>query len=290
MLAALRASYGETLSPVDALAAIYTTDACDERRQHVHDCVAAGAGPSAARLLRWQQSASQQLVYGEFDLELFSKLLEAARPSMQETFCDLGSGAGRLVLAAALLHPQLWKICIGLEVLSEHHEKARAAAKALALHEPPPSLAPVSFVCADIFDDDEALRVLPTVDVLMAYSITWAAENGTLTALSALLGATLRDGARVITVELRLQSTPRMLFTLVHAQTGWNEETGQTTGFVYRASVRREPVVPVEEIEEIEKEEQMRLVPHVYVTVSRRLRLELEVASRLCVGKQARAG
>ena len=38
--------------------------------------------------------AGDNLVYGEFDVEFFDKLLELACPQPGETFVDLGSGAG----------------------------------------------------------------------------------------------------------------------------------------------------------------------------------------------------
>ena len=71
----------------------------------------------------------QSLTYGEFDIPFFANLLVAAAkhfPSDQfasddrssqysiwdgKVFCDLGSGAGRILYAAAALHP--WKMCRG---------------------------------------------------------------------------------------------------------------------------------------------------------------------------------
>ena len=41
-------------------------------------------------------------------------------PWSNKTFCDIGSGAGRLVLAAAALHPE-WKVCRGIEILDGLH-------------------------------------------------------------------------------------------------------------------------------------------------------------------------
>eukprot|EP00966_Prymnesium_polylepis_P316409 7311047-Prymnesium_polylepis.1 len=41
--------------------------------------------------------------------------------------------------------------------------------------------------------------------------------------------ATLRDGTRVIIVEVELLSTPRMRFERVASLEGWNNETGMST-------------------------------------------------------------
>lgn len=68
---------------------------------------------------RWSWGSSSNewsaLVYGEFPLSLFEKLLRRAerfRPTIGDgvaagplKFCDVGSGVGRLVLATALLRP-----------------------------------------------------------------------------------------------------------------------------------------------------------------------------------------
>ena len=76
--------------------------------------------------------------YGEFDLEFFAALLDRARELRDggtadshgprgwadEVFCDLGSGAGRLVVAAAALHPTM-KLCRGIEILPGMHSFAQ---------------------------------------------------------------------------------------------------------------------------------------------------------------------
>jgi hypothetical protein len=84
--------------------------------------------------------------YGEFDFYSFAQLLEVAKQELLLvssssslidnhhhdstkdgiTFTDIGSGAGRLVLAAAALHPQYWKLCRGIELLPGLHELAQS--------------------------------------------------------------------------------------------------------------------------------------------------------------------
>jgi len=88
----------------------------------------------------------QEFTYGEFDIEFFGMLLDRTwehyseglgggdddatirkRPWSGKTFCDIGSGAGRLVLAAAALHPE-WKVCRGLEILEGLHDMSTSIA------------------------------------------------------------------------------------------------------------------------------------------------------------------
>jgi hypothetical protein len=76
----------------------------------------------------------QEFVYGEFDTMFFAHMLDRAHelyfrnlPDEQpdwtdKVFCDLGSGTGRLVLAAAALHR--WKKCRGVELLESIHKAA----------------------------------------------------------------------------------------------------------------------------------------------------------------------
>ncbi|KAL3761247.1 hypothetical protein ACHAWU_009973 [Discostella pseudostelligera] len=98
----------------------------------------------------------QEFTYGEFDIDFFGMLLDrsweyfvegmemssssttsdddfvvdykqqqhsigvTSTPWANRTFCDIGSGAGRLVLTAAALHPS-WKLCRGIEILNGLH-------------------------------------------------------------------------------------------------------------------------------------------------------------------------
>ena len=89
-----------------------------------------------------------EYTYGEFDFYFFADLLDKANDYYNrynacermndeyheedelskktwkgKTFCDIGSGTGRLVLAAAALHPD-WKLCKGVEILDGIHQTA----------------------------------------------------------------------------------------------------------------------------------------------------------------------
>ena len=80
-----------------------------------------------ATLLHHSREVAEQdrteLTYGEFDLDGFHEALDYAVDGLPDlrrcTFCDLGSGAGRLVLAAAARYP--WEKCVGIEALPDLH-------------------------------------------------------------------------------------------------------------------------------------------------------------------------
>jgi hypothetical protein len=80
------------------------------------------------------EEVPNEFVYGEFDVYFFAQVLDRAQVLVfgeehlsqtawnDKIFCDLGSGAGRLVLAAAALHK--WKLCRGVELLQSLHISA----------------------------------------------------------------------------------------------------------------------------------------------------------------------
>lgn len=72
----------------------------------------------------------QQFVYGEFEVDFLARVLDRAVVELSAshhddeiTFCDLGSGTGRLVLATAALYPS-WKLCRGIELLQGIYDQA----------------------------------------------------------------------------------------------------------------------------------------------------------------------
>lgn len=87
------------------------------------------------RYVNENREPPKHLTYGEFDLTFFARLLDEARDLFESdddestegwngrVFCDVGSGTGRLVLAAAALHPGL-KAARGVEVLEGIHNMA----------------------------------------------------------------------------------------------------------------------------------------------------------------------
>ena len=234
----LRRAYGQA-SVLDVLDELYTPELTDQRRDHAHKA----AHAFRQREMHWRQNVHLQCTYGEFDLDLFTLLLDRASVQEGDTFVDLGSGAGRLVLAAALLKPQVWERCAGVELLELLHKQAEGSAR--KLRELVSALAPVEFLLADLFDplNPRVTELLSSASVVVAYAITWARdENGRLVTLSNLLGATLKDGARVIVVDAKLIDTPRVEFEHIGSDEGWNEDTGLVRGHVFRVRVRCETV------------------------------------------------
>ena len=103
-------------------------------------------------------SAQVDLTYGDVPFAVIAHALQAVNPRPGTVFYDLGSGVGRGVIAAALLHP--FVCCIGIELLSDLHEAANEPGrryKALRAA-PPPELAAgrmadsCEFVNSDLFD------------------------------------------------------------------------------------------------------------------------------------------
>ena len=188
--------------------------------------------------------AGAQLTYGEFDLHFFDSLIGLCDVHRGDVFLDLGSGVGRLVLAAALLRPTEFALCHGIELLPQLHAAATSAHGRLKTQTAHPSqpVAPCEFSCVDLFGGG-ATDALGRADVLFSYSVTWArdAAGQHLTDLSRTLAHTLKPGARIVTVGLELLPSVRTAagrerrFEHTGSLSGWNEETGgETVGHVFR--------------------------------------------------------
>jgi precorrin-6B methylase 2 len=159
---------------------------------------------------RFAPSRGKELTYGEFDLPFFFSLLADAAPSAGESFLDVGSGCGRLVLAAALAHS--WETAAGVELLEHLHTSAQEAhtrLRAVLEGEPSVSLSPCRLVCAEA---DEALpsllRSTCAPHVVFVFATCWPGAGPYLPNLSATLAANLRVGSRVITVDKQLVVRP----------------------------------------------------------------------------------
>jgi hypothetical protein len=174
------------------------------------------------------------------------------------TLVDLGSGVGRLTLAAALLAPpNVWKESVGLEIVSEHHASALDAQEEalysglLPLPTQDPSAAaattttdavsnaPItttSFILGDCFDPALA-GILHGTTAVFAYSTTWVYDDPTTLVMGELsknLAQSLDDGTVVAMTDRRLPSP----FVLCHSLTGKNPEKGgpeaTSTVHIYR--------------------------------------------------------
>ena len=76
----------------------------------------AGAKVSKRERVETRQEENRNLIYGELGFQAVHDILEHAKG---EILVDLGSGAGKALVAAALLHP--FTECIGVEILEGLH-------------------------------------------------------------------------------------------------------------------------------------------------------------------------
>lgn len=179
-------------------------------------------------------SVATELTYGEFDLSFFKILIDRALGGHADghVFVDVGSGCGRLVLAASVLWPTLARAA-GIEFVPELHQIALHAAQCSLLPESPRR----EFFCADAYDVLKDGAALSDASIVFAYSSAFASEGDVLTDFSQLCGACLRPGVRVVVTDKRLASDDTWgtyAFALLEELQGTNEETGGTSiGYIY---------------------------------------------------------
>lgn len=169
--------------------------------------VAARWDAATAGILEVERSTSacydDALTYGEFPAAPFAELVESAVSARRAdgdasslTFCDIGSGGGRLVLSAAA--GRHWKACVGVELLEPLHEVAcqlHTAALELAARLGVP-LSPCRFARLDVENAEAAAEALREVDVAFAFATCFDDAR----AASALRRA-LPVGALVVTID-----------------------------------------------------------------------------------------
>ena len=147
------------------------------------------------------------LAYGEFPLPFFSAVLDracaAARCSdrANATFCDIGSGAGRLVLWAAATSE--WRSVRGVELLPGLH--AAACEKLAAARATGGLLRTADVAMVRGSWEDGALLEWDAIDVAFAYTTAFpASADGVLDELGAALTPRLRAGCVVVTTDYSL--------------------------------------------------------------------------------------
>lgn len=167
----------------------------------------------------------QSLTYGEFDFYFFAELLDralffSARESWCDTvFCDVGSGTGRLVLAAHQLHA--WKECRGVEILPQVHREAEQKLQ---------HLESVNLICGSFEENDN----LKHADCIFAFSSCFTKE--TMQSLGDAVGKQCLPGTIVITTDYMLPlNGPDYQLQLIEQRSGWCWLTGgQSTAFLHQ--------------------------------------------------------
>ena len=181
-----------------------------------------------------KQTPPTEYTYGEFPLPFFSELIDRGvnlLPSLHNgqrsgaEFVDLGSGAGRLVLAAASMNPG-WKRVRGVEFLPSLHslaEEKLSEAKAL-----PEFLTSPVVLEARSWDSPEL--DLSSVDIAFAYTTALPAEGGLLVSFTQALKSKLKKNTVVITTDYQLGDG----FSLLSTIDGENPGTGGlSTGYIF---------------------------------------------------------
>ncbi len=171
------------------------------------------------------QIVDSNYTYGEINPETFGDMLEMVKPQQGEVFYDLGSGAGKAVICAALLFD--WGKCCGVEMLPGLVDASRAAAQALDNSAKIKSKFPdrhynIQFIQEDILKAD-----ISDADVIFLHATTFGQplwDN-----LKAKLNQ-LKTGIRVIVNTKQLDSN---YFKKIDEQTremGW----GESMAFTYQ--------------------------------------------------------
>lgn len=141
-----------------------------------------------------RSSETLDLTYGDVSFEAMRRGLEATSPPAHGTFFDLGSGSGRAVIAAALLH-ELSR-CVGVEILQDLHAKASAVARRydVAMRAALPHHCSIEMRRGDLFD----VKDLDSADIVFVCCVTW--DSAIMLRLAHKLASTLHAGAKVLTV------------------------------------------------------------------------------------------
>lgn len=164
------------------------------------------------------------LTYGEYDLNFFAHLVDLALDGMPPAahFVDVGSGVGRLVLAAAMLWPSRLQRSSGVECVADLHRLALEAEVRVRDE--------LAVPCDFVFGDAETAldgHPLSTADVCFAYSTAFAHEGEFLSDFSRVCGTCLRVGTRVVTTDRRLLSVDGLWsFEVLDRVEGINAESG----------------------------------------------------------------
>ena len=126
--------------------------------------------------------------YGELSFEAARDILERASPKQGDVFVDLGSGLGKMVLAAA--SGKVFGECRGIEILPELHDKANQALEELAGSL---ELTRCKLVCGDMLG-----HAVADADVVFSFATCF--DTNIMAALETKLATEMKPGARLILV------------------------------------------------------------------------------------------
>lgn len=139
---------------------------------------------------------TKEFVYGEIEFVPFLSILLETSPKKGEVFYDLGSGAGKAVIASALCFS--WKKACGVEIFQGLHECSCKIREKLKNGYAEDVKAPIEFVCSNFFDYD-----FTDGDVVFASTLCFKKE--TLQALTDKC-LELKKGSRVISLGKELHA------------------------------------------------------------------------------------
>ena len=214
---------------------------CREWREAVEDWWSAEALVAAAKIRHWESAEDapqthekrrrgpckilamnprpdlRNFVYGEVELRSLLRLLKAADLKGNETFADLGCGAGRQLLGAAAFGAE--KV-IGYELMEGYYEAARRSLGSLGtaarIHN------------SDFTADVQGLEWLDA-DVILVTSTCF--DDHQIDRIAHLTVAIRSRKSRIITLDKPLKNSPFTVYATVFNIRG---DWGQATAYLHR--------------------------------------------------------
>ena len=168
------------------------------------------SGGTAFPLFTQKKRRMVNFVYGEIAPASVAALLSFVAPVAGDVLVDLGSGAGKVVLTAALLYPELAE-ARGVEMMEGYLRDARAATKLLR-----GAMRPcVQFIREDFLEGFESTWH----DATIVFACSTCFDERTMEGI-ACYAAKLRAGARIITLDKILDGLHLVSVSQVHGSWG----------------------------------------------------------------------
>lgn len=167
------------------------------------------------------READPALTYGECTPEAVEHMLSVAGAKPGETFYDLGSGTGKMVVFAAFFMPL--KKSVGVELIPELHEAAQMVGRRY-MEEIQPQLPDcrratrLEYRLGDIFDAD-----ISDADIIASHCCT-CFDDSLMQKLSDKL-ETCKPGARIVTITRGLSSPAFDPISVTPCQMSWGQAT-----------------------------------------------------------------